>query len=242
MAQIGYGYGSEFQLLRFLGHHRDLFERTIKETLHQEGDLHWLDFEFAKPDNVISCDSERKGLTWLKEILHDDSLYAKIDSEYKSYKINGADVWQSWDAIFTLNGVIYLVEAKAHVDEIKSGNKKHGDNSAGEILRLMREQLPSISVSEKWLYDYYQLANRLAITSLINKYYPCRTMCVYFENGYSRRILIGRDKIVEKENKDASKEDFLIAIAEEMAELGISEEQVSDLLTPPVFVNASPSK
>ncbi len=242
MAQIGYGYGSEFQLLRFLGHHRNLFERTIKDTLHQEGEFNWLDFEFADPDSVISCDSERKGLTWLKEILNDDFLYAKIDSEYKSYKINNADAWQNWDAIFTLNGVLYLVEAKAHKNEIKSGNKKHGDNSADEILRLMREQLPDITVTEKWLYEYYQLANRLAITALINKYTPCRTLCVYFENGYSRRTVIGRDKIVEKENKNASREDFQASIDKEMAELGISEEQVSNLLAPPVFIDASPFK
>ena len=242
MAQIGYGYGSEFQLLRFLGHHRNLFEKNIQETLHQEGEFNWLDFEFADPGNVISGDSERKGLTWLKEILYDDTIYTKIDSAYKSYKINNADAWQNWDALFTLNGVLYLVEAKAHVGEIKSGHIKHGGKSAGEILRFMKEQLPNIAVSEKWLYDYYQLANRLAITSLINKYIPCKTLCVYFENGYSRRTLVGKDMIVEMENKNASKEDFIIAIAKEMAELDISEEQVKDLLAPPVFVNASPLK
>ena len=29
MAQIGYGYGSEFHLMRFLGHHRNLLENEI---------------------------------------------------------------------------------------------------------------------------------------------------------------------------------------------------------------------
>ena len=33
MAQIGYGYGSEFQLLRFLGHHRNLLEEAIRKAI-----------------------------------------------------------------------------------------------------------------------------------------------------------------------------------------------------------------
>ena len=37
MAQIG--YGSEFQLMRFLGHHRNLLENEIKKQIGVEGEI-----------------------------------------------------------------------------------------------------------------------------------------------------------------------------------------------------------
>ena len=52
MAQIGYGYGSEFHLMRFLGHHRDLLELRISQQIEEEGIFKWLDFEFAKEKHV----------------------------------------------------------------------------------------------------------------------------------------------------------------------------------------------
>lgn len=43
MAQIGYGYGSEFQLLRFLGHHRNLLEEAIRKVIgDSDGSFYWL--------------------------------------------------------------------------------------------------------------------------------------------------------------------------------------------------------
>mgnify|MGYP003304847230 CR=1 FL=1 len=43
MAQIGYGYGSEFQLLRFLGHHRNVLEEAIRKVIgDSDGSFYWL--------------------------------------------------------------------------------------------------------------------------------------------------------------------------------------------------------
>ena len=39
MAEIGYGYGSEYQLMRFLGHHREELDKTIKEHIGVEAAL-----------------------------------------------------------------------------------------------------------------------------------------------------------------------------------------------------------
>ena len=36
MAQIGYGYGSEFQLLRFMGRHRKKLKEIIVKTIGEE--------------------------------------------------------------------------------------------------------------------------------------------------------------------------------------------------------------
>ena len=61
MAQIGYGYGSEYQLLRFLGHHRRELEQIISKQIG-EGTFEWEDFDYADPKTVISGDKELMGL------------------------------------------------------------------------------------------------------------------------------------------------------------------------------------
>lgn len=68
MAQIGYGYGSEFQLMRFLGHHRNLLENEIKKQIGVEGEIHWLDFGFSNSESCVSGDDEIKGLNFLVDI------------------------------------------------------------------------------------------------------------------------------------------------------------------------------
>jgi len=61
-AEMGLGYGSEFQLLRFLGHHRqELDENIIKNTNINESLLYhmeWLDY--PKNEKRKSLDATRK--------------------------------------------------------------------------------------------------------------------------------------------------------------------------------------
>jgi hypothetical protein len=47
MAQMGLGYGSEYQLLRFLGHHREELEGIILRSAYE---LKWLNY----PKELIS--------------------------------------------------------------------------------------------------------------------------------------------------------------------------------------------
>lgn len=242
MAQMGCGYGSEYQLLRFLGHHRVLFEKEICKQASLSGTFHWLDFDFASNASSISGDAEITGLGFLKTIpfIQNDS-YKKIIKNYKSYKIGKPSTWQYWDAIFTLDKTIYLVEAKAHVEEIPDP-KPHGGKSQKMILNYMKDMLPNLSISEKWLGEYYQMANRLATTAFLNKWgIKAKTMYIYFLNGFDKRI-IERRRIKFIENKDASKEDFKNAIKIEMNTLGLSHDSVKDLLMPPVFIDANPLK
>ena len=82
------------------------------------------------------------------------------------------------------------------------------------------------------------MANRLATTALLQKHgIKAKTLCIYFVNGYRKSVEEER-KIKEVENKNTSVEEFKIAINKELAELGITEKMVSDLLTPPVFIDA----
>jgi hypothetical protein len=51
MAKIGYGYGSECHLLRWMGRHRKAFDKTMLNTVgtsSNEKEIEWLDFGFSK--------------------------------------------------------------------------------------------------------------------------------------------------------------------------------------------------
>ena len=241
MAQIGYGYGSEFQLQRFLGHHRNELERILSSVI-DPGDYYWLDFEYADPKSTISGDKEIMGLSFLEKLY--PNQYPAIKKKYEEYKINRRDTWQNWDAIFTHNGVLYLVEAKAHTSELSSGKEEHGEKSKEEILRFFKEQLPNIAVTRDWLKEYYQMANRLATAALLNDNgVRTKVLYIYFVNGYRKRqveIVSGKDKLYETVNLNASQEQFEEAINTEMEALGFKEDEVSYLLAPPIFINAEP--
>lgn len=241
MAQMGLGYGSEWQLLRFLGHHRDFLNKQISAQTGIVGNFHWLDFEFSESSKVISGDSEIKGISFIKSLgLIDQETYEALESEYKSYKIERIESWQSWDAILVVDKALYLIEAKARAGELSVG-LKNGGGSAAEILRYMRNLLPGFPVSEIWMGKYYQLANRLATTSLLNKHLnpkgvSVRTMTIYFVNGYQKRVLEG-EKSYRTISKDASKDNFKTAIFKEREDLGINNCSLDGLMTSPVFID-----
>ena len=243
MAQIGYGYGSEYHLMRFLGHHRDLFEERIKKALNEEGVIHWLDFDFDEPMASISGDKELKGLSFLNRIVLPKDKVDSVISDYHTYAINGIDNWQSWDAVFTLNGVIYLVEAKAHTSELSSSGDEHGGESKEEILRFFTEQLKEsnyrLPVNRTWLKHYYQFANRLATTALLNKHgIEAKVLYIFFINGFDKRIVEGK-RIFRIYEDNATKEDFEKAIKKEKQSLSIIDsDTIKDLLAPAVFIKA----
>lgn len=252
MAEMGYGYGSEFQLMRFLGRHRISLEKTIREKIRvsSKEPFHWLDFEFSYNEKPLLRDSEIKGLSFLqnlKEVISTQD-YKKLKDKYNKYNINGGKPWQHWDALFTIGNTIYFVEAKAHVEEMYSLNK-NGGKTPENILNFMREQFSlynkkygtDIDVTDEWMKKYYQLANRLAITAfLVNNNISAKTICIYFTNGYSKKIYTN-GVLTESVDKNTSEEEFGLAIEDEMVTLGIKD-KVSPILAPPVFFDANPKK
>ena len=227
MAQIGYGYGSEFQLMRFLGHHRNLLEETIRKTIGiNDGSFYWFDFDFADREQMISGDSEMYGLSFLKKKIPEIS---RVCDKVKEYAWN-FDRWQYWDAVFLLKGEIYFVEAKAHKDEIKSGNKKHGGTHSKEILAFMKSQFSC--TTEEWLKDYYQFANRLSTVSFLNRSgISCKLVNIYFVDGYYDRE--------HSINKDTSEDSFREEIDKELKTLGLDEKE-KDKYVIDVFIDANP--
>ena len=245
MAQIGYCYGSEYHLMRFLGHHRDLLEKRIKKSIRETGDIHWLDFEFDDPLSSLSGDKELKGLSFLHELNFPEDKVDSAIAEYHGYNINKIDNWQNWDALFTLNDTLYLVEAKAHTSELSSGEEEHGGQSKDEILRFFKEQLEDnpeylIPVNRGWLKKYYQLANRLATAALLNKHgIKTKVLYIYFINGFDKRV-VESQKIFRVYEDNASQTDYEKAINREKQSLSIlgKESSVRKLLSAPVFIKA----
>jgi hypothetical protein len=179
MAEIGNGYGSEFQLMRFLGHHRDELEFTIKNELKEDGEIKWLDFPYDSKRK--SGDSEYVGLEFLKN-----------DKKYKAIKENWKKIWpsannaQNWDAVAKIGEKWLLIEAKAHKNEIFSDCKasKSSKNMILESMKLAQRD-HNIKTNNDWLKIYYQKANRLLFAHFLEKNdIKSSLLYIYFINGY----------------------------------------------------------
>ncbi len=226
MAQIGYGYGSEYQLLRFLGHHRNELELALHKAGVPDGDFYWFDFDYADRDRILSGDSEICGLSFLEGRFDN---YSEVKKEIKSYSWT-FNSWQYWDAVFIVNNVVYFVEAKAHKDELKSGSKTHGGTNSDAIFAFMSKQFSC--ATDEWLKDYYQFANRISTVAMINKKgIQCKLVNIYFIDGY-----YDRERGI---NKDTSREEFEEEIEKELEALGLSKEE-KDKYVIDLFIDANP--
>jgi len=66
MGKIGYGYGSEWHLLRYLGYHRKFFSEQILQLIGGQR-LEWLDFNFSKVNDTLKRDRELVGLEFIDD-------------------------------------------------------------------------------------------------------------------------------------------------------------------------------
>jgi len=66
MGKIGYGYGSEWHLLRFLGYHRGYLSTEVLKITGGKN-IFWLDFRFSKAASHLNNDREFVGLNFIEE-------------------------------------------------------------------------------------------------------------------------------------------------------------------------------
>ena len=236
MAQIGHGYGSEWQLLRMLGHHREYFFKELREQLHltPDADIHWLDYGFNEA--LVSGDKEYKKREFFEKI--PEIFTTEILSELKKDKF-GSKLNQNWDGIFWVEKVVYLVEAKAYAKEMISDCQSDNKNSLSDIERYFKEtrEFFNISSDKDWKKTYYQMANRIAFLKLLmSNGVEARLVNIYFIDGYEKKV---KDPESEKyytiQNKNTSQEEWEKAITEEENYLGTS--KLRDKMFFPVFVN-----
>lgn len=179
MAEIGNGYGSEFQLMRYLGHHREELEAIIKKELKEDGEIKWFDFPYDSKKK--SGDSEYIGIDFLKN-----------EANYKSIKGNWKKIWpsannaQNWDAVAKIGSRWLLVEAKAHKNEVFSdckASKASKEMILGSMMQVQNEK--GIKCKNDWLNKYYQKANRLLFIHFLEKNdIKSSLLYIYFVNGY----------------------------------------------------------
>lgn len=115
MGKMALGYGSEFHLLRWLGRHRNEFNKNVKNLLNTTN-ITQLDFNFDQTQDIP--DKELIGLEFLKNELN----YEKVLKNWKEEWPQSGNV-MNWDLVgYTTHNNVktwILIEAKAHLDELK---------------------------------------------------------------------------------------------------------------------------
>lgn len=236
MAQIGHGYGSEWQLLRMLGHHRDYFFKELRRQLHlpQDAEIHWLDYGFDESN--VSGDKEYKKREFFEAI--PEIFITEVISDLMKDKF-GTKLNQNWDGIFWVDKTVYLVEAKAHVKEIFSDCQSDNKNSLSIIEQNFKETREwfHISSDNDWKKVYYQMANRVAFLKLLHSHkIEAKLVNIYFVNGYEKKVKApDSDKYYTIQNKNTSVKEWDDAITEEEKYLGIAKLKNKHIFH--VFVN-----
>jgi hypothetical protein len=225
MADMGLGYGSEFQLLRFLGRHRNEFDSIVKKAINTDAPIEWLDFKYDRES--LTLDSELKGIEFLSEY----EKFKDIKKEWTEYWTGNT---QNWDAVFKCNGSYYIVEAKAHLKELESNFSGSENNNKKKIEKAFIQTANELEVSsiDTWFGRYYQLANRLAFIAFLNRQkIDAKLVYIYFINGYKKRVIVnGKTNEIEDKGVKTEKE-WNVEIEKEYKELKIDKEKIKKHIT-----------
>jgi hypothetical protein len=193
MAEMGLGYGSEYQLLRFLGHHRNELNNIILENkdIGVSSDYHieWLDY--PKDKSRKSLDGEYMGIDFFPP-----EIKNRISNEWKNYWPGRGPNWDGiiqcspFDRNSGMEDIWIIVEAKAHLKELKSPCKAEDKKSIEKIDRafVSTQNRFHIVAKNSWMKEYYQFANRLAFVNfLLNCGIQCSLLNIYFINGWPNK-------------------------------------------------------
>ncbi|WP_417291568.1 hypothetical protein [Corallibacter sp.] len=168
MGKMALGYGSEFHLLRWLGRHRNEFNKRIKILLDIDN-VTWIDFDFDAGKEIP--DKELIGLSFLQ----DEPNYQEVLSLWKKeWPQTGNSM--NWDLVgYTIkNGIKtwILIEAKAHLGELSQscGASKHSLSKIEDaLLKTAENNGINIIKDNPWTKKYYQFANRIYIQDFLNR-------------------------------------------------------------------------
>ncbi len=179
MGIMGHGYGSEFHLLRYLGYHRHELNRVVEQQCGGRV-LDWLDSAFDARRRFPHLDVEWKAL----DFLDPDT---GVISAWKNFwpQTGSAPNWDSIGLLQSQSHVEFLlVEAKAHVSELKTSCAATEDGGLPGIREALAETIKANRFEvapEKWLSPYYQYANRLAhLHFLVQHNISARLVFIYF--------------------------------------------------------------
>ena len=194
------GYGSEYQLLRYLGHHRIFLDSKIKDATKSDSPIEWMDY----PVDISrdSHDGEWTDIKFFKLLPQFD--FAQISKEWGEFWPKRG---QSWDGIFLQDGVVYVVEAKTHTKEMEQKCSATSDESQVKIKGAFNDVTGNQSKAGLWYNSkHYQLANRIAFVHFLNKKCGIKAKICYlfFLNGY---LINGNKNVIDARVFDKAFED-----------------------------------
>jgi hypothetical protein len=176
MSEIGYGYGSEWHLCRWLAYHRHDLNRRIEAEIDGRV-VDWLDFRFEPKRKFF--DAELKGMDFLPDC-HPAREHWRVFWPQTGNVTN-------WDAVgrIEVGGTSewLLVEAKANLAEIQSWCRAKEAGGLPVIRCALNATKRALGVPDScdWLRPYYQYANRLAsLHFLLSEGVPAHLLLVYF--------------------------------------------------------------
>ena len=176
MAEMGYGYGSECHLLRYLGRHRTRFDQEVRKTTGADA-VTWLDHNFDASKTWL--DAELTGLNFLDPESPVHEIYKRF------WPVQGPH----WDAVARIErGGTHewlLVEAKANLQELKSSCKAKKEGGLNQIIEALNAAKNYLQVEKDrdWLNGYYQYCNRIATR------YFLQAQCCSFKETINGRLL-----------------------------------------------------
>ncbi|WP_337175145.1 hypothetical protein [Paludisphaera sp.] len=202
MGRIGYTYGSEWHLQRMLAYHRDDLNRHVEAAVPGSRVLRWLPQAYTatdpgspdpgcyptaprppgRPPAPRKLDEELKGIDFLTPY-----LLAKVGRAWLDYWPRSGNM-PNWDAAgqIDVGGTTHwlLVEAKAHVGELRSECKASERGGLGAILAAFERTARTMDVEvdvASWLTPFYQFCNRLAVLNfLLAHEIPAVVLFAYF--------------------------------------------------------------
>ena len=183
LADMAMGYGSEFHLLRLLGHHRNYLNNRIQKVLGTQEEIQWLDY----PSTDASFDKEWKGI----ECFQGHERYEELKIAWNAFWPQTGSA-QTWDAIFTVDGKWFFVESKAHKAQTKASCSRTSEESRKKIHAAFTQVGNSYGSSsvDYWMTpqcDSYQLANRLAFIYFCKKQgIDAALLYINFINGFDK--------------------------------------------------------
>ncbi|MFH1314386.1 MAG: hypothetical protein ABIJ00_14310 [Candidatus Eisenbacteria bacterium] len=183
---IGAGYGSEFHLMRWMGRYRNELNTMIEQETGGQV-IEWKDFKHsgkydpADATKIKLPDKEITGIDFLSQ-----ERCADVFTAWKSFWPQTGNA-PNWDAVGRIRSDSVdrwlLVEAKAHIGELKSRCSAESPRSLETIEKALHQtqQAVGIEVPRDWLKEYYQYANRLAVLHFLEyQGVPACLLYIYF--------------------------------------------------------------
>jgi hypothetical protein len=181
MVKAGFGYGSDYHLLRYLGYHRDHLNEQILSCIDGSRAVLWMDQPFAQTKPNIT--RQWLGLQFLPQ-------KPDLQQAWKQFwpARNGIHNWDAVAWIWAEHGCeLLLVEAKAHTGELKSSCKASTQQSRQLITSSLDSVKAALGVAldRNWQKGYYQYCNRIAALHFLMEHgIPAHLLFIYFYGDY----------------------------------------------------------